>query len=177
MCRFLANPRRIAMQNTMKLGLVAAAALAMWNGAQAWDEKGKAHDTDNDHVMVRPDDIKWGPGPPALPAGAKAAILTGDPSKSGLYVLRAKLPDGYQVPPHWHPTDENVTVIKGTLMVGKGDKLNADASQALPAGSFMRMPKEMHHFAWAKGETIIQVHGIGPFQITYVNAADDPRKK
>jgi hypothetical protein len=62
-------------------------------------------------------------------------------------------------------------------MAGKGDKFNAEASESLPAGSFVRMPKEMRHFAWAKGETIIQVHGIGPFEINYVNAADDPRKK
>jgi quercetin dioxygenase-like cupin family protein len=163
------------MLKSMRLGIVAAATLALWTGAQAGDEKG--HGSDKDHVLVRPDDIKWGPSPSALPAGAKAAVLSGDPSKTGLYVLRAKMPDGYKVPPHWHPTDENVTVLKGTLMVGKGGKFNADASEALPAGSFMRMPKEMRHFAWAKGETIIQVHGIGPFEINYVNAADDPRKK
>jgi hypothetical protein len=70
-----------------------------------------------------------------------------------------------------------VTVIKGTLMVGKGETFNADASQSLPAGSYMCMPREMRHFAWAKGETIIQVHGIGPFEINYINPTDDPRKK
>jgi hypothetical protein len=165
------------MRTSMRLAIVAAAALAIWTGAQAGDEKGKTHGGDKDHVAVRPDDIKWGPAPPGLPASAKVAVLTGDPSKAGPYVIRAKLPDGYKVPPHWHPTDENVTVLKGTLMVGKGEKFSTDASEALPAGSFARMPKEMRHFAWAKGETIIQVHGIGPFDITYVNAADDPRKK
>jgi hypothetical protein len=163
------------MLKSMRLCIVAAATLAIWTGAQAGDEKG--HGLDKDHVMVRPDDIKWGPSPSALPAGAKAAVLSGDPSKAASYVLRLKLPDGYRVPPHWHPTDENVTVIKGTFMVSKGDKFNSDASEAMPAGSFVRMPKEMRHFAWAKGETIIQVHGIGPFEINYVNAADDPRKK
>jgi hypothetical protein len=165
------------MRKSMRLGIVAAAALAIWTGAQAGGEQGKVHDADKDHVVVRPDDIKWGPAPPGLPADAKAAVLSGDPSKAGPYVIRAQLPDGYKVPPHWHPSDENVTVIKGTLMVGKGEKFNADASEALPAGSFVRMPKEMRHFAWAKGETIIQVHGSGPFEINYVNAADDPRKK
>jgi hypothetical protein len=155
--------------------LVTAAALAVWTGAQAGGEKG--HGMNKDHVLVRPDAVKWGPSPPALPAGAKAAILTGDPSKSGPYVLRVKFPDGYKVPPHWHPTDENVTVLHGTFMMGKGDKFNAGACEALPPGSFVRMPKEMRHFAWAKGETIVQVHGIGPFEINYVNAADDPRKK
>jgi hypothetical protein len=161
----------------MKLGIVAAAALALWIGAQAGGEQGRVHDADKGHVVVRPDDVKWGPAPPGLPPGSQAAVLLGDPSKAVPYVLHAKLPDGYKVPPHWHSTDENVTVLKGTLMVGKGEKYSAAASEALPAGSFMRMPKEMRHFAWAKGETIIQVHGIGPFDIIYVNAADDPRKK
>jgi hypothetical protein len=161
----------------MRLALAAAAALVIWAGARATDEKGKAHDGDGEHVLVRPDDLKWSPAPPGLPAGAKVAVLSGDPTKAAPYVLRAKLPAGYKVPPHWHPTDENVTVIMGTLMMGKGEKFSTEASQALPAGSFARMPKEMRHFAWTKGETIIQVHGIGPFAITYVNDADDPRKK
>ena len=165
------------MRTSMSLGIVAAAVLALWAGTRAADDKGKDHVGDKDHVVAKPDDIKWGPAPPGLPAGAKAAVLMGDPGKAVPYVLRAKLPDGYKVPPHWHPTDENVTVIQGTLMVGKGEKFNAEGSEALPVGSFMRMPKEMRHFAWAKGETIIQVHGIGPFDINYVNAADDPRKK
>src|SRR5262249_14626957 len=107
----------MAMQKSMRLGIVAAAALALWAGAQAEGEKG--HGWDKAHVLVRPDDIKWGPAPPALPAGAKAAVLAGDPGKAGPFVIRAQLPDGYKVPPHWHPTDENVTVLKGTFMMGK----------------------------------------------------------
>jgi hypothetical protein len=165
------------MLTSTRLSIVAATALAIWLGAQAGGAISQVHSGDNDHVVVRPDEIKWGPAPPSLPAGAQAAILVGDPSKSAPFVLRAKLPDGYKVPAHWHPTDENVTVIQGTLMVGKGDKLNAANSKPMPAGSYMRMPKEMRHFAWAKGETIIQVHGMGPFEINYVNPADDPRKK
>jgi quercetin dioxygenase-like cupin family protein len=106
------------------------------------------------------------------------AALVGDPSKPGVpYVLRAKLPDGYKVPPHWHPGDENVTVLKGTFLIGKGEKLDPSTMEELPAGSFVQMPKTMRHFAMAKGETIIQVHGIGPFDVTYVNPEDDPRKK
>ena len=163
------------MQKPLRLGLIASAALAIAIGVRAGDEKG--HSSDKNHVMVRPDDVKWGPAPPSLPAGAKLAVLSGNPFKAEPFVIRAKLPDGYKVPPHWHPTDENVTVIEGTFMAGKGERFNADASEALPAGSFVKMPKEMRHFAWAKGETIIQIHGIGPFEITYVNAADDPRNK
>jgi hypothetical protein len=163
------------MRKPLRLGLIAFAALAIAIVARAGDEKG--HNSDKNHVMVRPDDVKWGPAPPSLPAGAKLAVLSGNPGKAEPFVIRAKLPDGYKVPPHWHPTDENVTVIEGTFMAGKGEKFDVDASEALPAGSFVKMPKEMRHFAWTKGETIIQIHGIGPFQITYVNAADDPRNK
>lgn len=165
------------MRKLMRLSIVAAAALAVWTGAQAGGDKGAGHGNDKEHIVARPADIKWGPAPPSLPAGAKAAVLLGDPSKAAPFVLRIQFPDGYKVPPHWHPTDENVTVIQGTLMIGKGETFKADATEALPAGSFMRMPKTMRHFAWAKGGTILQVHGIGPFEINYVNADDDPRKK
>ncbi|MCI0637738.1 MAG: cupin domain-containing protein [Gemmataceae bacterium] len=163
------------MLKSITLGIVAAATLAVWTGAQAGGEKG--HDADKNHVVVIPDNIKWGPAPPGLPAGAKVAVLTGDPGKSEPYVLRVLLPEGYKVSPHWHPSDENVTVLKGTLMVGKGETFSAEKSMAVPAGGFARMPKQMRHFAWTKAETIIQVHGVGPFDIVYVNAADDPRKK
>jgi hypothetical protein len=164
------------MRKSTRLWLAALVLLALWTGARAGGEK-KGHGPGMDHVLVRPTAIQWGPAPPSLPPGAKAAVLTGDPTKPVPYVLRAKLPDGYKIPPHWHPTDENVTVLHGTLMIGKGTQFSADASEALPAGSYMRMPKTMRHFAWAKGETIIQLHGIGPFEINYVNPADDPRKK
>jgi quercetin dioxygenase-like cupin family protein len=132
---------------------------------------------DKEHVMVTPDQIHWGPAPPSLPPGALVAVLTGDPRKDGPYTLRVKFPDGYKVPPHWHPTDENVTVLQGTFNMGRGETFDRDATRALPPGSYVRMPKTMRHFAWAKGETIVQVHGMGPFEINYVNAADDPRKK
>jgi quercetin dioxygenase-like cupin family protein len=164
------------MLKSMKLGGLTIAALAVWTGTQMGGEKGTGH-ADKAHVMVTPSDIKWGPAPPSLPAGAQVAALVGDPGKAGPYVMRIKLPDGYKIPPHWHPSDENVTVLKGTLMVGKGDTFSSAASKPLPAGSYMRMPKQMHHFAWAKGETILQLHGIEPFQITYINPSDDPRKK
>src|SRR5262245_22818087 len=144
-----------------RFGLVCVLGLALLTGAQAGGEKRSAgHDGDKDHVLVRADDIKWGQAPPALPSGAKLAVLTGDPSKSGLYVIRVQLPDGYKVPPHWHPTDENVTVIKGIFNIGRGDKFEASKTEALPDGSCTRMPKEKRHFAWPKGETILQLTGL-----------------
>jgi hypothetical protein len=164
------------MPRSIKLGIAVTAILVIWAGAVADDEKGKGHGSMG-HVLARPDDVKWGPGPPGLPPGVQVAVIMGNPGKAEPYVLRAKMPDGYKVPPHWHPTTENVTVLHGTLMMGKGEKFDTEASEALPVGSFASMPKEMRHFAWAKGDTIIQIHGIGPFDITYVNPDDDPRKK
>jgi quercetin dioxygenase-like cupin family protein len=129
------------------------------------------------HAGMLPAEIKWGPAPPALPPGAQAAVLAGDPSKEGVFVLRAKLPAGYRVPPHWHPVDEYMTVISGTLQFGMGDKFDAASMRALTAGSYVTAEKDMRHFVQAKGPTVIQVTAMGPFQITYVNQADDPRTK
>jgi quercetin dioxygenase-like cupin family protein len=130
------------------------------------------------HTLMTPGDMKWGPQPPGLPAGAQVAVLDGDPSKPGVaFTIRAKMPDGYRVPPHWHPTDEYLTIISGTLMAGTGDTLNESATTALAAGAFAKMPRRMHHFVIAKGATEIQVNGVGPFAITYVNPKDDPRTK
>src|SRR3954467_127421 len=129
-------------------------------------------------VTLAPSDIKWGPGPASLPAGAQMAVLDGDPSKAGMpFVIRAKFPDGYRIAPHWHPTDENVSVLSGTFLVGMGDTFNDKSMTTLAAGGYAHMPKTMHHYASAKGETVIQVHGVGPFAVNYVNAADDPSKK
>lgn len=141
--------------------------------------KAKQHSTSSHagHVLVTPDEIKWGPGPPALPSGAQLAVLEGDPSKAGVpFTVRAKFPDGYRVPPHWHPTDERVVVLEGSLGIGAGDKFDQPAGQVLPTGSYASMPKGMRHYAWAVGETQVQISGIGPFEVNYVNAADDPRK-
>src|SRR4051794_34480543 len=102
------------MRTSMRLVIVAAVALAIGTGSHAGGDKEKGHGKDGAHVMVRPDAIKWGPAPPGLPPGASAAVLMGDPTKAVPYVIRAKLPDGYKVPPHWHSVAENVTVIQGT---------------------------------------------------------------
>jgi ChrR-like protein with cupin domain len=130
------------------------------------------------HIVVTPDQIKWSPAPPSVPAGAEMAVLSGDPSRAGLpFTIRFKMPDGYKVAPHWHPTNENVNVIQGTLMIGMGTKFVESAGSELPTGSYALMPKGVRHFAWTKGETIIDVYGTGPFAITYVNPSDDPRRK
>jgi len=148
--------------------------------AQADKDKGKKALTGNaqqPHTMVMPNDLKWGPAPPAFPVGAQMAVLSGDPSKPGVFTVRAKFPDGYKIMPHWHPTDENVTVLEGTFVMGVGEKFDQAAAHEMPPGAFARMPKGTRHYAWAKGETVIQVHAEGPFVINYVNPNDDPRKQ
>jgi quercetin dioxygenase-like cupin family protein len=129
------------------------------------------------HAGTLPAEMKWGPGPPALPPGAQVVVLAGDPASEGTFVIRIKLPAGYRVAPHWHPVDEYVTVLSGTLQLGMGDKFDAASMRSLPAGSFAFAAKEMRHYVQAKGPTVIQVSAMGPFAITYVNPADDPRTK
>jgi quercetin dioxygenase-like cupin family protein len=128
------------------------------------------------HVILNESEIHWGDAPPAFPPGAKMAVLQGDPSKGGVYTVRLKAKDGYKIPAHFHPTRENITVISGNFGIGMGDKLDEAQGTTLAAGGFASMPSQMHHYAWFKGDTEVQVHGVGPFTITYVNPKDDPRK-
>jgi hypothetical protein len=118
------------------------------------------------HVIVRPDNVTWGPASPKLPAGAQFARISGDPSKPGEpYVFRAKLPDDYSVPPHWHPTDEHMTVIQGVFRLGFGTTFDAGATRELPPGSYSMLLKNVPHYNMTKGETIPQFHGIGPLSV------------
>ncbi len=152
--------------------------LAMSHAVKAADEQQASSSAPDVPVVASPSEVKWGPAPPVVPTGAQAAVLNGDPSKDGAaYTLRLKMPNGYRIGPHWHPTDENVTVISGTPGEGMGDKFDPAAGKFLKPGGFASFHKEMHHYAWAKGPTVVQVHGIGPFAFTYVNPADDPRNK
>lgn len=133
-------------------------------------------DTTHSHVVIQENEVKWVDAPHLGP-GVQSAVLEGDPASSGAYTLRIKTPDGFKVPPHWHPMDENLLVIEGTFMVGMGEKFDPSALQSMTAGGYAFVPKEMRHFAMSKGETIVQVYGNGPFQVIYVNPADDPSKK
>jgi hypothetical protein len=129
---------------------------------------------DEMHKILKADAIQWGPAPPQLPKGAQVAVVYGDPGKEGLYILLAKMPDGYAIPAHWHNQVENVTVIRGVFNVGMGDKLDKAKAEALGVGGFFSSGSKMRHYAWVSGETIIQVTGMGPFDITYVDPKDDP---
>jgi len=130
------------------------------------------------HIMLAPGDMKWEDGPDSLPPGAKIAVVEGDPKAANvLFTIRVKFPDGFKIAPHTHPADEHVTVISGTFHMGMGEKVDPSSGKAMPAGSFMVMPKGHAHYAWTSGgETIVQVHAIGPWAINYINPADDPRK-
>jgi quercetin dioxygenase-like cupin family protein len=120
--------------------------------------------------------LTWGPAPGVFPPGAKMAVLQGDPGQTALFTVRLEMPDGYRIAAHWHPTDEHITVISGTFLVGMGDTLNAARTTALPAGGFVTAPAKMNHYAIARGKTVVQVHAMGPFALTYVNPKDDPSK-
>jgi hypothetical protein len=127
-------------------------------------------------VMLTPADVKFGPAPPVLPAGAQLAVLHGDPSKKAPFAIRLKMPDGYKIAPHWHSNDEELTIVSGTLRLAMGDKPGEDV-HALPVGAYHFLPAKMHHSAASQGETVVEVHGNGPFDIHYLNPADDPSKK
>ena len=126
------------------------------------------------HKIIKADAIQWMAAPPQLPKGAQVAVVHGDPGKEGLYIILAKMPDGYAIPAHWHNQTENVTVLKGTFNVGMGDKLDKARGEALGPGGFFSSGAKMQHFAWVTGETVVQVSGMGPFDITYVDPKDDP---
>jgi hypothetical protein len=128
------------------------------------------------HVLVPADKVQWGPAPPVLPAGAQISVLEGNPSEKGPVTLRLKFPANYNIPAHWHSMTERITVISGTFHVGMGDKLDRQASQTLEPGGFVLLPAAMHHFAWTATPTVVQINLEGPFDIFYINAADDPLK-
>jgi len=126
------------------------------------------------HAIVRAGDVQWKP----LRPGAEIAVVSGDPDAAGSpFVLRFRYHGDVRVPPHWHPTDEHITVLSGRFAVGMGERFDAAALTVLAAGEYAHVPTKMPHYAASMGDTLVQVHGIGPFAINYVNPADDPRKK
>jgi ketosteroid isomerase-like protein/quercetin dioxygenase-like cupin family protein len=149
----------------------------------SWKVKEDIFNADNSgvpatsHVMVEAGAIKWGDPPPSMPAGAKIAVIAGDPSKPGPFVVRVQVPAGYRIAPHWHPGDENVTIFSGTVALGMGETWDDSTMKSIGTGGYAALPAEMRHYFLAKTASTLQVHGIGPFVINYVNPADDPSKK
>ena len=144
---------------------VIAALAAMVAGANGQEKK----EAESAHKIVHYGDLKWTP----IIKGCDIATVEGDFNVEGQpFVIRFRCADGAKTPPHWHPTDEYVTVLKGTFLVGTGETYDESKLQTMNVGNFISMPKEMRHFAVAKGETIIQVHGTGPFKVNWVNPAE-----
>ena len=127
------------------------------------------------HVAIPADELKFNPGPPTLPPGAEIAVLLGSPAEEGPFVIRLKFPADYEVPPHLHPKEEHVTVISGAFGMSTGKMHDRTMAPLLPEGSFVRIPADTPHFAWTDRETVVQLNGMGPFGVEYVNAEDDPR--
>jgi quercetin dioxygenase-like cupin family protein len=134
------------------------------------------HTKPADHQMVRPDDLKW-TDVPTLPPGAKVAVIEGPPSEAVPFMMRLKFPANYKIPAHWHPAIEHLTVLSGTFNMGIGDKLDMTKTKALSSGGVMIIQPKIPHFAWTKEEVMVQVHGVGPWGVTYVDPMEDPRKK
>ncbi len=124
---------------------------------------------DSEHKIVHFADLKWTP----IIKGCDLAAVSGDPNTDAApFVIRLRCADGAKIPAHWHPTDENVTVLKGTFLVGMGETFDESKLQTMNVGNFVSMPKEVRHFALSKGETIVQVHGAGPFKVNWVNPSE-----
>jgi quercetin dioxygenase-like cupin family protein len=151
--------------------LAGGASMATDKPAVGVVDKGPDH-----HLFFRSADIEWQDGPASLPPGARFAVLEGDPGQPGVFTMRLKFPDDYHIPPHWHPNVERLTVVSGTFHLGAGEALDRTAAQPLPAGSYTSMPPGMRHFAFADGETVVQLTSIGPWEINYVDPEDDPRR-
>jgi quercetin dioxygenase-like cupin family protein len=136
-----------------------------------------AAETEHDkHIFVTEAQVAWKPAPPSLPRGGQVAVLFGDPAKAGPFVMRIRMPKGYRIGPHTHPKDEVVTVISGALHMGMGSPVDEARSRRLPAGSLAVMPTGVVHYAFANEDTVVQLNAEGPWAITYVNPADDPRR-
>ena len=155
----------------MKYGILLAAAAALIAAPPATAKSRPAK------AAAAPAELKWMDGPPGLPAGAQFAVIKGDPGKKANFTIGIKMPANYSVPAHWHPSDEHVTVVSGKLAYGMSDRLNRTAAQGLGPGETAVMTARMNHWVLTADGAEVQVSAMGPFAITYVNAADDPRGK
>jgi quercetin dioxygenase-like cupin family protein len=157
----------------MRYALLLAAAILPVSALAAQESQSPSTQPRQAHATT-PAHLNWGPAPAILPAGARLAVLEGDPSKAGPFTMRLEMPAGYRIPPHFHQVDEHVTVISGAFQVGMGDRFDEGKLSTLPPGTFGVIPPGMRHFARADKATVIQLHGVGPWGLTYVNPADQP---
>ena len=167
--------RNASLSATLLLTLVATSACAQQPTAAAQSgSKSVSMSPQHAASASRGPELQWGPAPAIFPAGAEMAVLQGNPGGTELFTVRLRFPNGYRIAPHTHPTDEHVTVISGTFLVGMGDSFDAKAMMKLKEGGFVTAPANHAHYAAAQGPTVVQVHAMGPFAMTYVNPADTP---
>jgi quercetin dioxygenase-like cupin family protein len=147
--------------------VVSARVLALWVAAVLASSAATAH--------AQKAALQWGPGPASLPPGTRMAIVSGDPAKPGPFTIRLRLPDGFEVPPHFHPVDEHQTLISGRIGHGMGDTVDLKSVKWLRPGQRITLPANAHHYVRTRGPTLVEVSAMGPFSVTYVNGRDDPR--
>jgi len=153
-----------------RLGSVCAALIGLTVAAAGVHSQEKKEGAEANKI-VHFGDLKWTP----IIKGCDLASVSGDSSAEGApFVVRIRCADGAKIPAHWHPTDENLTVLKGAFLVGMGESFDEAKLQTMNVGNFVTMPKEMRHFGMCKGETIVQVHGAGPFKVNWVNPSEVP---
>ena len=165
------------MRFTYAIAIAAALAAAACNNQNGNDEPSAPRSSNSASTSAavsnaHAQDFVWGPAPAVFPPGAQMAVLQGDPSTANEFTVRLKLPNGYRIPPHTHPTIENVTVLSGTFLAAMGRTFVDADLKPLGPDAFVSIPAESAHYAMARGETVVQVHAIGPFALTYVNPAD-----
>lgn len=164
------------MNRTRPFGpVLATATFAMAGGCGAARFEAPSSPASSPVIRFNAADIPWTDAPPGLPAGAKTAVLEGDPRKPGAFTMRLRLPAGARLNPHTHPADERVTVLSGSVRLGWGEKFDATRGKTFTAGAFYITPTPMPHFVWADEECVLQVTGQGPWGLTYIDAADAAR--
>lgn len=171
--RMVGAAARLPEGYTMRYALLLVAAILPLGALAAQESQASGAQSGQAHVTT-PEHLNWGPAPAILPAGARLAVLDGDPSKAGAFTMRLAMPAGYRLPPHFHQVDEHVTVISGAFQVGMGDTFDEGKLTTLPPGTFGVIRPGVRHFARADKATVIQLHGVGPWGLTYVNPADQP---
>jgi mannose-6-phosphate isomerase-like protein (cupin superfamily) len=163
---------------TVLLASCVLAAYAVPTAAQSAPPTAQAAAHAASTIVAHAASLNWTDGPGSLPAGAQVVVLQGNPAEAGPLMLRLRFPANYRIPPHFHPVIEHVTVLSGTLYIGMGEEVDRSKAVALPAGSFGVVPVEHAHYAFTTNEPVtIQLHSTGPWGVTYVNPADDPRKR
>lgn len=164
------------MKTFIRVMILCIGSLAFAFPLSAQDHHGSQQQS-GQHVMLNQKDLQWQEGPASLPKGSKLVVLEGDLSKEGPFTIRLQMPANYKIPPHWHPAIEHVTVLEGSFYMGEGDKMDMEKATKLTKDGFAIMPIKYVHYAFTKEASIIQLHGMGPWGINYINDADDPRKQ